>query len=302
MTIQPEDTNEIEFQELALNDDRGYSLLTHTAQQAVLPRRLAEGVYAILKADGGIKVVETPKYKADREEAWRIAHAYQPDHIEREATVTNVASFLDYLGTHNQLGADGEYSFGEGMLEVWANIDSRTILGVCDGVHGWARNTVRLELKHSREWAEWAQIDGKLLNQVEFAEFIESHISNIGAPDGATLLDICQTLQAHTQVTFKQQNILANGQRQFQWEETTEAKAGDKGNLKIPGELILVVRVFQGSDPVQMTARFRYQLREGVLRIGVKLAEPDRAVEEAFNDVTALVQEGVPVRVNDGRG
>ena len=38
-----------------------------------------------------------------------------------------------------------------------------------------------------------------------------------------------------------------------------------------------------------------------VLRIGIKLAEPDRAVEEAFNDVTAAVQTGVPVRVNDGR-
>ena len=71
--------------------------------------------------------------------------------------------------------------------------------------------------------------------------------------------------------------------------------------IRLPGELILVVRVFQGSDPVQMTARFRYQLREGVLRIGIKLAEPDLAVEEAFNDVTAAVQAGVPVRVNDGR-
>ena len=107
--------------------------------------------------------------------------------------------------------------------------------------------------------------------------------------------------RAGNNLAFGLQNILANGQRQFQWEETTEAKAGDKGNLKIPGELILVVRVFQGSDPVQMTARFRYQLREGVLRIGIKLAEPDLAVEEAFNDVTAAVQAGVPVRVNDGR-
>ena len=161
--------------------------------------------------------------------------------------------------------------------------------------------TATLQLKKSREWTEWAAIDGKLLHQVEFAQFIEDHLSTIAEPDGATLLDICQTLQAHTSVAFKQQNILANGQRQFQWEETTEAKAGQKGDLKIPGELTLALRVFQGSVPIGMHARFRYQLREGVLRIGVKLAEPDTVLEDSFDEVIAAVQDQVPVHINHGR-
>lgn len=207
MTTQPENTAASIYDTA---DDRGYSLLANTAQRAVLPAASTKACTRSSRPTRWDQGRRDPRVQGRPGRG--LGGSLTPISLttsRRAATVTNVDSFLDYLGTHNQLGADGEYSFGEGMLEVWANIDTRTILGVCDGVHGWARNTVRLELKHSREWAEWAQIDGKLLNQVEFAEFIESHISNIGAPGGATLLDICQTLQAHTQVVFKQQNILA---------------------------------------------------------------------------------------------
>ena len=67
-------------------------------------------------------------------------------------------------------------------------------------------------------------------------------------------------------------------------------------------ELKLVLRPFQGSDQVVVTARFRYQISEGALALGVRLAEPQRVLEEAFDQIVAEVGEALPVRVNHGVG
>ena len=299
---QPNDTTAFRDFDAAIDDSASVAaIVAVTAQQAVLPRRLEEGIYAILDADGAVQIVETPGYELKREDDYQQLHSSAPERVWRQVTVLDVASFLDYIGVH----ADEDHltnAHGAGQLEVWADVDARTVKAVIDGVHGWRKHTATLQLKVSREWSEWSAVDGKLLGQVDFAEFIEDHLSTIAEPDGATLLEICQTLQVHTSAQFKQQNILATGQRVFRFEEDLETKAGTKGDLKIPGELTLVLRPFQGSAAVAVTARFRFQVREGVLRLGVKLAEPDKALEDAFAGVVADVQASVPVHVNHGRG
>lgn len=63
-----------------------------------------------------------------------------------------------------------------------------------------------------------------------------------------------------------------------------------------------MLRPFQGSEPVAILARFRYRLDGGQLRLGVKLAEPQKALEVAFNQIVDEVQASVPVRVNHGVG
>ena len=121
-------------------------------------------------------------------------------------------------------------------------------------------------------------------------------------PDGAQLLDIVQTLEASTDVRFKSSQLLSNGQRQLAFEETVDAKAGAKGDLKVPSELILVLRPFQGSESVAIIARFRFRITDGVLRMGVKLNEPEKALEDAFDQIVEAVQAEIPVRVNHGIG
>ena len=294
---QPNDTATIE---LATFEDPT-SALAQLAQQAVLPRQLEDGkLYAVLDADGAVRVIETPGFTDRRTDE----RANGPRQIARSVTLLDVDSFVDYLA-RNTSGEEGlvepEAIAVDGELELWADIDNRRVLAILDGLNGWRKHTATLQLKLSREWGEWAAVDGRLLKQGEFAQFIEDHLSTIGHPDGAKLLDICQTLQATTSTQFKQQAILANGQRQFRFEETVEAKAGQKGDLTIPGELTLVLRPFQGAAAVPIFARFRFQIREGVLSLGVKLAEPDKALEDAFSRVVEAVQGLVPVRVNSGR-
>lgn len=281
------------------------SAIIDNAQEAVEPHKLDDGnLYAVRTADGAIELLRTPGY--DRAVA-QVAAESSPDQIRRGVTVRDADSLIDYLGANTARDADGEdvgtdHRHGVGRLELWADIDRRTVKAILDGNDGHRVHTATLELRHSTEWAEWTAIDGKLLDQLAFAQFIEDHLSSIGAPDGAKLLEVCQTLEARTKVDFKSSELLANGQRKFRYDETTEARAGQKGDLTIPGELTLVLRPFQGSDPVAILARFRYRLDGGQLRLGVKLAEPQRALEAAFDSIVAAVQESVPVRVNHGVG
>lgn len=290
-------------------DERGYALLTVAAQQAVLPRKLEEGVYAVLNADGGIEITETAGYAQEREHDWEQRRSDKPEFVHRQVTLLDVASFIDYLSVNTYGGETKEpsvpvgdgYAHATGGLEVWANVDDRKVTAILDGFDGLRKHTATLTLKTSREWGEWLGIDGKMLAQADFAEFIQDHLSTIGAPDGALLVDICETLTGKTDVTWKSQSLGTNGQRRFTYEETVEGKAGPKGDLSIPTELVLVLRPFQGSEAEQVSARFRYRMRDGHLTVGVKLAEPERVLEEAFNRIVAEVQALVPVHVNHGR-
>lgn len=308
---QPNDTQELLVEmspEMILRQGVDPSLLTLTAQQAVLPRSLDEGVYGVLDADGAIQVVETPGYRQQRKHDWEWAHSDRPEFIRRNVTLLDVDSFVDYLArnTGTLMGElhntpNDLYAHAAGLLELWADIDNRRILAILDGIYGLRQHTATLNLVESREWNEWAEIDGELLSQVEFALFIEDHLSTIARPDGAKLLDICQTLEATKGASFRQQTILSSGQRQFLWEETVDAKAGQKGELTIPGDLTLALRPFQGNVPVPILARFRYRAEPGGLRLGIKMAEPGKALEDAFNLIVADVQTHMPVRVNFGR-
>ena len=182
-------------------------------------------VYAVKDGDRMV-LLETPGYTDSREDH----RAPSPRRVERSATVRDAASLIEYLRA-NTTGPDDDsvgdlFRHGTGDLELWADIDRRTIRAILDGGNGWRKHTATLELRHSVEWAEWTSIDGKLLDQLAFAQFIEDHLSSIGAPDGAKLLEVCQTLEARTKVDFKSSDQRANGQRKFKYDETTEARAG----------------------------------------------------------------------------
>lgn len=281
-------------------DPMGLSTVASIAQHAVLPRELVDGNIYAVKNGESIELLETPGYRHDLDDQ----RAPKPRRVARSVTVRDAESLISYLteNTDNDDEVGDQYGHGEGQLELWADLDGRRIKAILDGGDGWRIHTATLDLRHSNEWKEWTGIDGRLVDQLAFAQFIEDHLSSIGAPDGAKLLEVCQTLEAVTKVDFKSSELLANGQRKFKYDETTEAKAGQKGDLTIPGELTLVLRPFQGSQPVGITARFRYRLDGGQLRLGVKLAEPEKALEDAFDAIVDDVQKFVPVRVNHGIG
>ena len=276
------------------SDGTAPGIIAALAQQATTPWKLDEGIYGLLNADGSVKIVETIGYRRKREDSEKDA----PRFVTGTRVVRDVASLLDVIASG--VDDDGYNTLGEGggQLEVWADLDARKVTAILDGQAGWRQHRAVLELRHSSEWADWAKIDNQLLEQTVFAEFVEDHISSIAEPDAGRLIDIAQTLRGHVDTQWKQQKLLANGQTAFVWEERVEAKAGQKGDLAIPNELTLALRPFQGSDPVGVTARFRFRPSAEGIRLGIRLVERERVLEGAFAENVTAIDEAIPEGVS----
>lgn len=161
---------------------------------------------------------------------------------------------------------------------------------------GWRDHRLQLDLQLTQAWQAWAANDGRLLAQELFAEFIEDRALDVAVPSAAQFLEIASSLQAHTKVDFKSAVRLDSGQRGLTFEETTTAKAGQKGELAIPATFKLGLQPFEAVDVYAVTARFRFRIRDGVLSIGYKLERPDLVLKAAFNDLREKVEQATGAR------
>lgn len=142
----------------------------------------------------------------------------------------------------------------------------------------------------------WIGKDRKWQSQVDFAQHIEEGQPDIVNPPAADMLELAQTLQANRAVKFRSSQMISNGQRQFTYEETIEAKAGAKGHLDVPTTFTLGIRVFEGMEHGDaVNARLQFDMADGALRFKYLLDRPHDVIRLAFGDVVASVEAGTGV-------
>jgi uncharacterized protein YfdQ (DUF2303 family) len=182
---------------------------------------------------------------------------------------------------------------------LYGNLDTFRVTAVLDDhtaqAAGWGDHRAVLTARRTEEWQRWKKLDSQYIGRVAFAEHIEDGLREIVDPPGADLLEMAQTFEANTKVAFRSENRLKNGQRQLVWEETIEAKAGQKGQLVVPETLTLALVPFEGMEAVQITARLRFRIREGELKIGYKLDHPEQVERDCFAQILAVVQSGTGI-------
>lgn len=167
---------------------------------------------------------------------------------------------------------------------------------------GFRDHRLELVCKQTPAWLAWNAFDGKMLEQREFAEFIEERVSDIVEPTGADMLELAQSFEATTSAQFKSATVLSSGQRSIQYEETIAAKAGQTGTLEIPKDFVVGLIPFEGmTEGYRVTARFRYRLRNGHLSLGFKLDRPEDVIRNAFLDRCRDASEATGSQVIIGR-
>jgi uncharacterized protein YfdQ (DUF2303 family) len=159
----------------------------------------------------------------------------------------------------------------------------------------WCEHRATYDCPATVEWKRWCQNNRKEMPQQTFAEFLEENLTAIVDPPGAAVLEIARKLVAKTTVDFVSAVRLENGNEQFVYEERTEAKAGEKGQLTVPSELKLGVKLFQGGDTYELKARLRYRLREKKLVFWYELVNPHLVVEDALGQL--LTQIGAATKI-----
>lgn len=191
--------------------------------------------------------------------------------------------------------------------ELWADITKRTVTAVIDahdksgGEAGWGEHRLVLQLQHTPGWQAWTAHDGKWLSQVEFAEFLEERVQEVVDPDAATLTEVARTFRATKAATFESDHVLSSGQVQIGYREEITAAAGRKSNVDVPEKFTLGLIPFEGGAPFKVTARLRFSIDGGVLRIRYVLDRPTEYIRTAFSDVVGVIAAGVDAPLFHGR-
>lgn len=256
------------------------------ATRATQPYELTPGkVYSILTTDG----------RAHRADLTGPEFTGKPPRKTGTTVVRDVPSFLAYFDKH-----------GDDDSEVYADVERRTITAVLDAHTGedarWGGHRLELHLRETAAWRAWTSMDGQLVPQGQFAEFVEDNLVDLVEPDSATMLELAESFEVTTSAEFQSSQRLDSGARKFSYVEEQTGKAGHKGDITIPATLTLALRPFEGCEPFKVTARFKYRLDKvkGELRLGFKIERPGDTLTAAFEDIRTLIDSDVPMAVLNG--
>lgn len=204
-----------------------------------------------------------------------------PSRKRGRVTVHTGASLAQYVNLHTEGDATA----------IYADVQARRIEAVLNGHQagdafaGWGDHRVALALRSTPEWARWEKHDGKWMDQVTFAEFLDDAAPDIVDPLAADVVELARTFQAKANVEFRSAQVLESGERQLTYHETVEAQAGKQGQLTIPDRIEIGVAPFEGSDPYRVACRFRYRISNGDLALGFQMLQRDQVIRDAFDAV-----------------
>jgi len=248
------------------------------AQEAAAPDELDPNkTYSLLVPDGDHVELLDLEYRLPAPE--RARGTYRP---------ATVGALIDHVTRH----------YDKDHTTIWVHPTSGRIAAVFNdtapgegATPGWRDHCSQLDLRHTDEWLFWRSKDGQLVSQTEFAEHIEDGVKEIVEPAAADMLELAQSFQAAASASFRSATRLADGTVQMQYDEQLDAKAGRSGEIPIPTEFTLAIAPFLGEEPYKITARLRYRLTSGTLRLGYRLERPNDVVRDALEQIAARLTD-----------
>lgn len=242
---------------------------------------IARGLpYVVLRdADGNERV----EY-LDREAVF----ADPPTGKKGAAIMHDMPSFLAYWREH-KCGESRMYAEMEPAVKFTAVFDEH-----CPDYAGWREFRASYTPTHSKEWKAWTEKNGKAFDgNADFAIWLQDHLPDVVLPTGSELMDIITTLRVNETVAWKGATNLVNGAVDLGFNKIVDGHASSQGgSVVIPETLKLSVPVWTGLHQTlyDVDARFRYRLRDGVLRLWFELVRPHKVVEQAFEDLLASIR------------
>lgn len=201
----------------------------------------------------------------------------KPKYIKQTVTIETANSLVDYVN---------RFKGAETML--FAEISANRIVALLD-YHAakeaeHVAHRAKLELPHSEEWTLWKGISGRLMEQLEFARFIEENAADIRAPSAGELLDACRDLQVRRKVNFIKAVRTASDNENFEYSEETNATS-KKGDLELPSKFVLGLPVYFGEPETEVHAFLRWRLEDGSLKLGVQLHRLEHIRQAVFKQI-----------------
>lgn len=189
------------------------------------------------------------------------------------ATFTRLSSFSDYVNQHK---SESTRIFFDGR-QFKAVLDHHGV------IPGWRQHVAKYWLVHSPQWSVWLGNNKKAFEQSSFAEFIDENRQDVSKPTGGELLDIVRELESVKDVTFKGALKQDNSLQRVEYEENTITRT--KGNIELPTEIMLLLPVFEGGQPMNFICRLKAVLSGGKLYLQYEI----RNLAVRMNEITAAL-------------
>lgn len=165
---------------------------------------------------------------------------------------------------------------------------------------GWGDHRAKYNAPLSPEWVAWTGMNDQKVSQVELAQFIENNLVDVVSPDGATLLEICRTLEAKKKVSFSSSIRLSDGSNEFTYEEDVQGSA-QKGTLQVPEMFVIGVPVFEEGERWKVEVRLRFRIAEGGrLTMWIELVRPHKVIEEAVKELRTQIAAKTELMILNG--
>lgn len=254
------------------------AVIVETAQAAVEPHTLAPDYHAIAVPQGGdVRTFDLH----DALEARRAA----PERKRGTVALTTVDEFAKFVDVH----------YDPDRTTVWVAEANKQVSAVLNDATrdepAWRDHRAVVALRFSDPWKHWVDNDGHLRDQEAFAEHIEDGLAEVVKPDGADLLEIAQSFHATSEATFRSARRLSSGQVKLVYDEEVTASGGANGDMAIPDTFELAIAPFVGEEPLALTARLKYRLNAGKLKIGYRLIRPDDVVRFSLDVIAQRLRE-----------
>ena len=223
----------------------------------------------------------------------------RPYKLNQSVELLSADSFIEY---YNRFATESSTIF----VDV-ENANFTAILDYHDSPTepAWKNHRASYSCPLTKEWGSWINRNNDKMSQEEFALFIEDNLAEISEPNGAEMLEIAASPKAKTDVEFKSNIRLDNGQVQFNYTETVNAQAGVSGQFTIPEKITIIVKPFLSGAPYEMQARFRYRVTANGLSMWYTLIRPhlikQDAVSEVIEKVKASVTSGQVIEAKEPR-
>ncbi|MFA6904364.1 MAG: DUF2303 family protein [Gallionellaceae bacterium] len=208
--------------------------------------------------------------------------------------IATTLDFIDYLKRHGSLASctiwcEADYPIGK--VEYTAILNDH--LEDKDGQQ-WRDHIATYTPAKSVEWKHWNDMNGKPMDQMAFANFLETNLADIasaeGYPTGTDMLTMATGLEIIQDSRIKSAVRIQSGGVRVEYVD--DANADTAKSMEVFSKFALGLPVFWGGDAYQVEARLKYKLREGKLTFWYELTRPDKTLEHAAQSITESIKAG----------
>ena len=244
------------------------------------PIALADGRQMVLHA-GGLVPVMVP-----------ALNPLLPDRVKQDETMVEPKSFSAYVTAFKSPSAICRASLSKNSIVAVLDYHGRAREGSDFAVPNHGHHVVTLLCPFDLDYARWRPIfAGKqTLDQEQLGRFLEDMIHTIAAPPAGDLTDAIADLEIVRHVHFKSARNDRNGNISIGYQELDDDNVpGREGKLELPDHVEVVVPIFQGGNPVQLTAKLRHRMDKGVVAFSLIVPSIDVKEREAFRAIGEAV-------------